>query len=147
TLDGVAPGGLTAANVLGGGGAPPPPPPGGGVVINSPGPGSTLVGGTGNDTLIASQGADRLTGGAGADHFEYDKLVWNPGHVTDFTPGSDVIDLRGLFAAAGYHGLDPVADGYLRLVSDGAGGTQVLFDQDGWGSAHPWPTTITTLDN
>ena len=52
-----------------------------------------------------------------------------------------------IVTAAGYQGIDPVADGYLRLEGDGMGGTKVSFDQDGWGSANPWPTTLTTLDD
>ena len=31
-------------------------------------------------------------------------------------------------------------------ISDGHGGTQVLVDIDGRGTANPWPITITTLD-
>jgi beta-glucanase (GH16 family) len=154
TLNGVSPAGLTAAQVLGAA-APTPPP-----VTTTPPPVTTtagqvlvsdtyadvLVGGSANDTLSAGQGPDRLTGGAGADHFVFGKLPWNAGHVTDFQHGVDKIDLRPLFQAAGYRGSNPVADGYLRLEGDGAGGTKVLFDQDGWGSGNPWPTTITTLD-
>jgi len=116
-----------------------------GQVLTSTTYGAVLTGGVGGDTLIAGQGPDRLTGGTGADQFRFDKLVWNPGHTTDFTPGVDVLDLRGLFLAAGYRGGDPIADGYLRFVAEG-GGTKVLFDADGWGSGNPWPTTITTLD-
>jgi Ca2+-binding RTX toxin-like protein len=105
------------------------------------------VGGAGADTLGAGQGPDQLTGGAGADRFLFDKQPWNAGHVTDFQHGVDVLDLRALFAAAGYRGVDPIADGYLRLEADGAGGTKVYFDEDGWASGHPWPTTMTTLDH
>ncbi|MCR5880718.1 type I secretion C-terminal target domain-containing protein [Phenylobacterium sp. J367] len=96
--------------------------------------------------LTAWNGPDRLVGGAGADHFVFDKLPWNAGHVADFQLGQDVLDLRPLFAAAGYQGTDPLADGYLTFESDGNGGTRVLFDPDGPGAANPWPFQITTLD-
>jgi hypothetical protein len=104
----------------------PPPPSGGGVVINSPGPGSTLSGGAGNDTLNASQGQDRLTGGAGADSFVFKAMPWNAGHVTDFKAGVDKLVIGTLFTG-GYAGADPVADHYLSFVSDGAGGTRVFL--------------------
>ncbi|HVI30752.1 family 16 glycosylhydrolase [Phenylobacterium sp.] len=152
TLEGVSPTGLTAAQVFNGQPAaatPPAPPPAPvvpGLSLVSTGYGETLTGGAGNDTLDAAQGPDRLVGGAGADHFVFDALPWNAGHVADFAPGSDLLDLRPLFAQAGYTGADPLADGYVRFESDGAGGTVVKFDQDGHGSANPWPTTITTLD-
>lgn len=148
-LDGVSPSGLTAANVFGAPGAsspppPPAPPPGGvGQVLTATSPGATLVGTSGADTLVASQGSDHLTGGAGADHFAFGHLPWSAGHITDFTSGTDVLDLRGLFAAIGYHGADPVADGTLRFVSNGAGDTSVIFKDPG----SPWPTLVTTLDH
>ncbi|WP_411287657.1 hypothetical protein [Phenylobacterium sp.] len=41
------------------------------------------------------------------------------------------MDLRLLFADAGYRGFDPVADGVLSFRSDGQGGTVMLFDPDG----------------
>lgn len=151
TLAGVSPGGLTAAQVFsgggGGGGA-------GGGSAPSPSQGQTLIsntygaqlsGGSGADTLVAGQGPDRLTGGAGADRFEFGKAPWNAGRVTDFASGVDVIDLRGLFDGYGYTGTDPLSTGHLRLV-DISGATQVLVDSDGWGSANPWPITVTTLE-
>jgi serralysin len=133
-LQGVAPGGLTSAQVFGGAGSaptsppPPPPPAGAGVVLNSTTnfPGSALSGGVGNDTLNAGQGSDTLTGGAGGDHFVFAHTPWAPAEITDFTHGQDVIDLRGVFAGSGYTGVDPVADHKVTLLSDGAGGTKVL---------------------
>ncbi len=56
---------------------------------------STLSGGAGNDTLIGGDGAVVMTGGAGADLF----VMAGNGQVnriTDFTPGSDRLDLSAL---------------------------------------------------
>jgi Ca2+-binding RTX toxin-like protein len=119
--------------------------------------GSVLVGGAGADTLNASMGGDTLTGGAGNDVFVFAKEPWSPVHIADFTHGEDVLDLRGLFARTGYSGTDPIADKYLSLISDGHGGTAVLFDRDGAGAAHKGgdyvidlehvaPTTLTNAD-
>lgn len=108
--------------------------------------GSVLAGGGGNDILHAGRGPDTLTGGAAADVFEFSKIPTAAGHVTDFTPGSDVLDLRGIFAVAGYHGTNPLADGYLAFQTDAAGNTRVLFDADG--AAGPGAAVVvTTLDH
>ncbi|WP_374468158.1 M10 family metallopeptidase C-terminal domain-containing protein [Phenylobacterium sp.] len=120
------------------------PPSGEGQVITSPGPGSTLAGGSGNDTLIASQGADVLTGGAGADAFAFKALPWSAGRITDFVVGADRLDLSAIFQSSGYTGVDPIADGRLTLQSDGAGGTKVLFDRDAPNTGD-WPFHVTTL--
>ncbi len=134
TLQGVDPAGLTWAALSGGGG--PPPAAVDGEVLTSGREGDTLTGGAGDDTLNAGQGPDRLIGGGGADHFVYGKLPWNAGHVTDFTPGEDVLDLRGLSQA--YPG------GQVEFRSDGGGGTEVYFETDGPGGE--WPFKIVTLD-
>ncbi len=134
---------------------PPPPPPGGnpppgetaGLHLISSGYADTLVGGAGTDTIGAGQGPDRLTGGGGADVFVFKNLPWNAGHVTDFTVGMDRLDLSSFIQQSHYAGTDPIADGFLILRSDGAGGAQVLWDADGRAADNPWPTTITTLDH
>ncbi|HEY8571475.1 Calx-beta domain-containing protein [Phenylobacterium sp.] len=122
-----------------------PPPSGSGQVYNSPGPGSTVVAGSGDDTINASQGSDVLTGGAGADKFAWAKEPWSPARVTDFAVGTDKLDLSALFQAAGYTGTDPVADKYIWLISDDAGGTKVLFDRDGAATGQQWPSYIIQL--
>lgn len=146
TLQGVSPAGLTAGQVFGGSGSPAPVATDQGRVLTSSYPGATLAGGSGGDTLQASRGPDQLTGGAGGDQFVFGAQPWSAGRITDFQPGADILDLRPLFAQAGYRGGDPWADGYLRLEDNGVGGSKVLFDSDGWGSANPWPITITNLD-
>jgi Ca2+-binding RTX toxin-like protein len=105
---------------------------------------STIVGGTGNDTLIAGHGADVLTGGGGNDTFVFNVLPWNAGHITDFNTATDTLDLTQIFSAAGYSGSNPVADGTLSFVSDGAGDTQVIFNPHN--GSLPYGALVTTLD-
>ena len=127
--------------------SPPAPPAAAGLELTSSGYADTLTGGAGTDTLNAGQGPDKLTGGAGADTFVFKALPWNAGHITDFQVGVDKLDLSAFVAQSHYAGSDPIADGYLILRADGAGGTQVLWDSDGPAAGNPWPITITTLDN
>jgi Ca2+-binding RTX toxin-like protein len=119
----------------------------GGQVINSPGPGSTLTGGAGDDTINASQGPDVITGGAGADVFHWDREPWAPARITDFQLGTDRIDFSALFAAAGYTGSNPVADHYIQFLDDGAGGTKVVFDHDGPGPSPQWGNYVLQLEH
>jgi hypothetical protein len=146
TLDGVGTSGLTWAQLQGGGPASPPEPDAPGQTLTWDQHGDTLTGGAGNDTLNASRGPDQLTGGGGADHFAWADLPWRAGHVTDFTPGVDKLDLRPLFEASGYAGSNPLADGRLEFRADGAGNTQVYVDPDGPAANPQWPFLIVTLD-
>jgi Ca2+-binding RTX toxin-like protein len=117
------------------------------VVLTSSGPGDTLVGGAGNDTLNASRGSDLLTGGGGDDRFVFGDVPWSPAHITDFAHGQDVLDLKAVFAHSTYVSGDPVAEGYLSFISDGAGGTKVLFDADGPAAGQQWASYILNLDH
>jgi Ca2+-binding RTX toxin-like protein len=127
--------------------APPPPPAAGGQVLTAHDGGSDLVGGAGDDTFIAAHGPDTLTGGAGADRFTFGELPWQPGHITDFSPGTDKLDVSQLLAASHYTGSDPISDGYVKLIDDGHGDTWLYFDTDGHGTADPWGTFVATLDH
>jgi Ca2+-binding RTX toxin-like protein len=109
--------------------------------------GDVLSGTSGADTFNAGAAPTTLTGGAGDDHFVFSAEPWAPTHITDFTVGHDLLDISALLKQAGYTGSDPVADHYVTLQSDGAGGTEVLFDPDGTGTAHPWPDYIINLDH
>ncbi len=163
-LEGVSPVGLTAAKLLGAAVATPQPQPAplpqpssgtAGAAIVSRFPGDRLNGGSGADTLTASRGEDVLTGGAGADRFSFPEAPWRAGTITDFTPGVDILDLRPLFAGSGVRTSDPVAEGYVQVSSDGAGGSKVYFDLDGPGwygrmllttLQHVEPSTLVTTD-
>jgi serralysin len=128
--------------------APPPlvsPPPTEAHTLVSAGFGSVLNGTTGADTLVSHNGNETMTGGAGSDVFSFPTNPWNPTHITDFQSGVDRLDFSKLYVD-GYHGTNPVADGYVSFVSDGHGGTKVLLDPDGHATGHPWPDYVVNLD-
>jgi len=100
--------------------------------------------GAGNDTIVVGTGADSLTGGAGNDTFLFPAVADKGSHITDFTPGQDLLDLRSLMKAAGYGGADPVHDNFLHLVQTG-GDTNVVIDPHGNGDAAAH--TVVTLDH
>ena len=150
TLDGVAPTGLTTANTLGtagsssgGGGT------GGGTtgetLTANDTAGQQLIGTPNNDTFFAGHNSVVMTGNGGADQFVFQFLPWNAGSITDFNTAADVLNLKGIFAAIGYTGSNPVADGYLAFNSDGQGDTQVIVNPQGPGTQIP--ITVTTLDH
>ena len=89
-----------------------------------------LTGTAGDDVITGGDGADTLTGGAGADVFVYRSLREAGDTITDFAPGTDRVDLKALLLGIGYSGTNPVADGYLKLVSTTLG-TSVQIDTDG----------------
>jgi hypothetical protein len=109
-------------------------------------PGQILTGSTGNDAFYAGRNSVVMTGSGGADVFVFQHLPWNGARITDFALGTDRLDFTALFAASGYTGFDPVADGYMRFDPDGQGGTRVYFDPDGPASGNPWPFLMTTLE-
>jgi Ca2+-binding RTX toxin-like protein len=86
-----------------------------------------LNGGGGDDLLIGGLGNNTLTGGAGADTFQW--LKDNSGHdvITDFTPGTDKLDLSQLLQ--GENGTTASLDDYLHFTVTGSG-----------------PSTVTSID-
>lgn len=109
----------------------------------------TLLGGDGDDLLVGGSGTDTSTGGAGADTFrlssQYESGTGaSADRITDFTPGSDVIDLGFVDADSGTGGNQSFAfignaafsntAGELRWFDDGTD-TWVQADTNGDGLA------------
>ena len=92
-------------------------------VINGGLGNDTLNGGGGDDILIGGLGNNTLTGGPGADTFQW--LAGNSGHdvVTDFTPGTDKLDLSQLLQ--GENGTAASLDDYLHFTVTGSGASLV----------------------
>ncbi|WP_259744418.1 Ig-like domain-containing protein, partial [Pseudomonas protegens] len=82
-----------------------------------------LNGGGGDDLLIGGMGNNTLTGGSGSDTFQW--LLGNNGHdvVTDFTPGTDKLDLSQLLQ--GENATSASLDDYLHFKVTGSGATLV----------------------
>ncbi|MGY4493008.1 retention module-containing protein [Pseudomonas sp. TE3610] len=88
-------------------------------VINGGLGNDVINGGGGNDTIIGGLGDNTLTGGAGADTFQY--LAGNSGHdtITDFTLGTDKLDLSQLLQGDG--ATASTLDDYLHFKVTGSG--------------------------
>jgi Ca2+-binding RTX toxin-like protein len=81
----------------------------------------TLDGGAGNDLLSGGTGNDRLTGGDGDDRFSFNQVADAAlgkvmDVITDFTQGSDKIDLS--FIDANTTGLPYTNDSFTFIGSD-----------------------------
>ena len=78
-----------------------------------------LIGGGGDDLLIGGPGNNTLTGGAGSDTFLWQQ--GNTGHdkVTDFTPGTDRLDLSQLLQ--GENATSASLDDYLHFTVTSTG--------------------------
>ncbi|VVP24593.1 retention module-containing protein [Pseudomonas fluorescens] len=95
-----------------------------------------LKGEGGDDFLIGGLGNNTLTGGSGADTFQWFK--GNSGHdvITDFTPGTDKLDLSQLLQ--GENGTAASLDDYLHFTVSGSGASLVTsIDVSGMAGAAP----------
>ncbi|MDB5459580.1 MAG: hypothetical protein JWO72_1321 [Caulobacteraceae bacterium] len=116
-----------------------------GDVVISNNTGNRLIGGAGADLFQLGRGGDVATGGAGADVFSFAETPWVGGHITDFAPGEDTIDLSGLLARAGYTGSNPQADGYVKIDAAPSGDARIWSNLDGVNAGSGW-WLVTTLD-
>jgi len=110
---------------------------------------NTIIGNDGNNTITGGSGLDTLTGGAGVDTFVFgagdtSAVYAQRDIITDFTVGTDKIDLSGIdantlvagqdaFRFNGWTGFDGA--GSLRLTYNNAGLTMIEGDTNGDGVA------------
>jgi predicted extracellular nuclease len=100
--------------------------------INGSARGDSLTGTAGDDRINGGEGADVITTGAGRDVIVYSSTRDGLDTITDFTPGSDRLDLTALAATlrATAGTVDLLLSGHITLV-DTAAGVQVRVDTDG----------------
>ncbi|MDH0300398.1 MULTISPECIES: retention module-containing protein [unclassified Pseudomonas] len=92
-------------------------------VLNGGAGNDVLKGGAGNDILIGGRGDDTLTGGSGNDTFVWQKGDTGHDTVTDFTPGSDRLDLSQLLQ--GENASSASLDDYMHFKVSGTGANVV----------------------
>ncbi|MGK7925832.1 MAG: Calx-beta domain-containing protein, partial [Spirulina sp.] len=105
----------------------------------------TLTGTAGNDILTGFGGSDTLTGGDGDDQFVYNHANDRQDTVTDFIVGEDTFVFTALFDTYGITAAtltDAIAQSYIEIVSDGAGGSIIKFDSNGDGGWLDWNPAI-----
>jgi len=89
------------------------------------------VTGTAGDDLI-TVGALRptLTGGTGRDQFAFSASFSGGATITDFTPGTDLINLRAVMSAAGITAANPLATGQVSCLRSGVNDALISMDAD-----------------
>lgn len=102
-------------------------------ILRGGGGNDTLNGGAGNDIVVGGAGHDIYTGGTGRDVFRWEAgdhgRAGNPAvdTITDFVPGSDVIDLSVLLQGENLANLS----NYLRVTVDANGNTLLHISSSG----------------
>ncbi|TMM46122.1 M10 family metallopeptidase C-terminal domain-containing protein [Qipengyuania marisflavi] len=119
---------------------------GGNDTINGNNGADTIDGGAGIDRISGGLAADILTGGGGNDLFVFDSLLGGPNidQITDFTSGSDTINLdRAIFTGIGSDGAlagsafrvgTAAQDADDRIIYTRSTG-EIFYDADGVGGA------------
>ncbi len=94
---------------------------------------NVIVGNAGNNVLTGLGGVDTLTGGAGIDTFAFaggdtGSTTGSRDLVTDFTVGTDLIDLTGIDADTGVAGINAFRWLGTAAFDGQAGGLRYFFD-------------------
>jgi hypothetical protein len=71
-----------------------------------------------------------LTGGFGHDRFVYTSLRDATDTITDFQPGTDLLDLTALLQSLGISSVNPFISGHVACVASGSTAV-VSIDPDG----------------
>ena len=89
-----------------------------------------IIGTAGDDVIQGGLGADTLTGGFGHDRFVYTSLRDATDTITDFQPGTDLLDLTALLQSLGISSVNPFISGHVACVASGSTAV-VSIDPDG----------------
>ncbi|MBI5162352.1 MAG: calcium-binding protein [Magnetospirillum sp.] len=102
---------------------------------------NVITGNDGANVITGMGGADVLTGGKGADTFRYLSAADAGDTIKDFHVGQDKLDLGGVMTSIGAQTTNPVKDGLVELVQQGAHTAVVLHAPDAQ------PVKLVTLEN
>ena len=97
--------------------------------------GATVTGTAGDDLITAGAGRRTLTGGGGRDQFAFTSSFAGGGTIADFTPGSDVINLRAILQALRVSAAAPFTQGYITCTHSGSSDAVIGVDPDASGPA------------
>lgn len=104
--------------------------------------GPSVVGTAANDLITVGALKPTLTGGAGRDQFAFDASFTGGATITDFTPGSDLINLRAVLQAAGIAAPAPLDSGHVSCVRSGVSDSLIYMDPDASGPAPRRPLLL-----
>ncbi len=101
-----------------------------------------IVGTPGDDIIIGGPGADLLSGNGGSNIFVYNSVLDGGDTITDFQPGIDLLDFRGVLQSLGVTSSNPIASVHVVCTPSGANAV-IGIDPDG--SAGPAPARAMAL--
>jgi uncharacterized protein len=103
---------------------------------------ASVVGTAGDDLITVGALRPTLTGGAGRDQFAFTASFTGGATLTDFTPGTDVINLRAVLRTAGVTAAEPLASGHVSCTRGGISDALIAMDPDATGPAPRRPLLL-----